>query len=58
MMKRIESISKVLQAGIIQYRVDLCPYHTFAMSGTDQQYCDSINEIYQLTKQIAYCDGQ
>ncbi len=57
-MRRIDSISKMFESGMIRYRVDLCQNHTFAMSGTDRQYCDSVNEIYQLTKEIVYCDGQ
>ena len=57
-MRRIDSISKVFESGMIRYRVDLCPNHTFARSGTDRQYFDSINEIYKLTKEIVYCDGQ
>lgn len=57
-MRRIDSISKVFESGMIRYRVDLCQNHTFAMSGTDRQYCDSVNEIYQLTKEIVHCDGQ
>lgn len=58
MMKRIESISKVLQAGKIRYEINLCPSFSFMWSGTQHQYCDSVSDLYQLTKEIVYCDGQ
>ena len=56
-MKRIAEIQKVFEGGLLQYRMKLCPYFSFDLSGSDVAYAMSIKELYELTKHIVFCDG-
>ena len=56
-MKRIAHIDKVYEAGITQYRIQLCPYFSFDFSGCDVAYALSIREILEFTKHIVFCNG-
>ena len=54
---RIESICKTIWCGKLKYEVRLAPNYSFSSTGNQVQYVDNIKELYELTKEIVFCDG-
>lgn len=54
----IESIQKNMRNGSIEHKVELKEYYYFSSSGTQIQYFDSEEEIYNRLDEIVFCDGR
>ena len=57
-MKRINKITKYYNIfSGWQYKIQLEPNYWFDFSGCDVTICNSVNQIYEATKHIVFCDG-